>query len=644
MSQPANLQSGNPARNGIAPPGARSLQPPGRLRQARMRTSGATLERRTDGAMLVRPEETLEPYPRVLTDRVAHWAMTVPDRTCVAKRDRQGEWRRLSYAEVFTAVRSLGQALLDRRLSADRPVAILSENDLEHFLLMHAGQHAGIPTASLSPVYSLVTADLSKLRHSLALLTPGLVFSASGERFARAIESAIPAETEVVVTHSPVEGRRCTPFAELLATAPTNAVDDAHARIDADSPAKFLFTSGSTDKPKAVINTHRMLCSNQQMICQVFRFLQDEPPVIVDWMPWNHTFGGNHDIGVTLYNGGTFYIDDGKAGTPAFSETIRNLREISTTAYFGVPRAYEDLLTPLRSDSKLRETFFARLRMLFYAAAGMSQFIWDAYRALAEEACGERIVMVTGLGATETAPMAIQTTWETDHPGIIGIPVPGVELKLAPRENKLEACVRGPNVTPGYWRQPEFTARAFDEEGFYKFGDAIKFIDPEDVNRGFLFDGRFAEDFKMSTGTWVSVGPLRARVMAHFAPLVRDVVIAGHDRDELTMMIFPNLEGCRALCSPLDASYPPERVLSDEAVLSRFRALLRGFALTSTGSSNRVVRALLLKEPPSIDAGEITDKGSINQRNVLERRAALVESLYSLDGDPAILRIEPEQP
>jgi len=608
-----------------------------------MRTSGATLERLPNGVMLVRPEEALESYPRVLTDRVAHWVALHPSRICAAKRDGHGEWRRLSYGQVFSSVCSLAQALLDRGLSAERPVAILSENDLEHLLLMLAGQHAGIPTVSLSPACSLVSTDFEKLRHSLALTTPGLVFAASGERFARGIEAAVPREWEVVVTHSPVEGRWCTPFAELLATKPTDGVEDAHARIDPDSPAKFLFTSGSTDKPKAVINTHRMLCSNQQMICQVFRFLEDEPPVIVDWMPWNHTFGGNHDIGVTLYNGGAFYIDDGKAGTPSFSETIRNLREISTTAYFGVPRAYEDLLTPLRTDSKLRETFFARLRLLFYAAAGMSQPIWDAYRALAEEVCGERIIMATGLGATETAPMAIQTTWETDHPGIIGIPVPGVELKLTPRESKLEACVRGPSITPGYWRQPEHTARAFDEDGFYKFGDAIKFIDPDDVNKGFLFDGRFAEDFKMSSGTWVSVGPLRARVIAHFAPLVQDVVIAGHDRDELTMMIFPNWGHCRALCPSLDASCPPERVLRDERVRTRFRALLRGFALTATGSSNRVVRALLLEEPPSIDAGEITDKGSINQQNVLERRAALVKALYSSDADPAVLRIEPEQ-
>ena len=614
----------------------------GRVRFARMRTSGATVERRADGEILIRPEEALEPYPRVLTDRVAHWAEVAPERAAAAKRDGHSEWRRLTYGQLYAAVRSLAQALLDRGLSAERPVAILSENDLEHLVMMLAGQHAGIPTAAISPVYSLVSADLAKLRHSLALLTPGMVFAASGERFARAIETVVPAETEVVVTHSPVEGRRCTALAELLATRPTGAVDDAHARIDPDSPAKFLFTSGSTDKPKAVINTHRMLCSNQQMICQVFRFLEDEPPVLVDWMPWNHTFGGNHDIGVTLYNGGTFYIDDGKAGTPSFAESIRNLREISTTVYFGVPRAYEDLLIPLRTDEKLRHTFFARLKLLFYAAAGMSQPLWDAYRALAEEACGERIIMATGLGATETAPMAVQCTWETDHAGIIGIPVPGVELKLAPRENKLEACVRGPSITPGYWRQPELTARAFDADGFYKFGDAIKFVDATDVNRGFLFDGRFAEDFKMSSGTWVSVGPLRARIMAHFAPLIRDVVVAGHDRDELTMMIFANLDRCRALCPSLGPGCPPEEVLRHAEVRGRFRSLLRGFALTATGSSNRVVRALLLEEPPSVDAGEITDKGSINQRIVLDRRAHLVESLYCAEPGPEILRLDSE--
>jgi len=629
MSETSNLHSNPPA-----------CQVKGRVRPVRLRTSGASLERLPGGALLVRPDEPLEAYPRVLTDRVAHWAALDPGRLCAAKRDAHGGWRRLSYAQVFSAVRSLAQALIDRHLSPERPVAILSENDLEHLLLMLAGQHAGIPTAHLSPVYSLVSTDFGKLRHALGLLTPGLVFAASGERYARAVEAVVPDETEVVVTHAPMEGRRCSPFADLLATVPTPAVDAAHAGIDPDSAAKFLFTSGSTGVPKAVINTHRMICSNQQMILQVFRFLEDEPPVLVDWLPWNHTFGGNHNIGIALYNGGSFYIDDGKPGTGSFGDTIRNLKEISPTVFFNVPRAYEDLLVQLRTDRKLCEMFFSRLRFLFYAAAGMSQPVWDAYRALAVEACGERIIMATGLGATETSPMAIQTTWETDHAGVIGIPVPGVEIKLAPRENKLEARVRGPNVTPGYWRQPDLTARAFDEDGFYMLGDAVRFIDPANVNKGFLFDGRFAEDFKLASGTWVSVGPLRARILAHFAPLVRDVVIAGHDRDEIGMMVFAELGACRGLCPGIPADAPSEHVLRHQQVRARFRALLRGFALTSTGSSNRVTRALLLEEPPSLDAGEITDKGSLNQRVVLERRAALVERLYCAEPDSGILTLE----
>lgn len=581
-------------------------------------------------------------YPRVLTDRVAHWAVVAPERVCAAKRVGGGEWRRLTYAQVMAAVRSVGQALLDRGLSAERPVAILSENDLEHLLLMLAGQHVGIPTAHLSPSYSLLSADLARVRHAMALLTPGLVFAASGERYQRVIDAVAGNDMEVVVTSAPPKGRKTAFFDEFLATTPTPTVESAHQRIDPDSLAKVLFTSGSTDLPKGVINTHRMICSNQQMIAQVFCFLEDEPPVLVDWLPWHHTFGGNHNIGIALYNGGSYYIDEGKPGREFIGETIRNLKEVSPSVVFNVPKGYEDLLPALRSDSQLRQSFFGRLRLLFYAAAGMSQPVWDAYRTLAVEACGERILMVSGLGATETSPMAIQTTWETDHAGIIGIPVPGVELKLVPLANKLEARVRGPNVTPGYWRQPELTAKAFDEAGFYRFGDAVRFVDPGDVNKGFLFDGRFGEDFKLASGTWVSVGPLRARVLSHFAPYVRDVVITGHDRDDVGMMLFADVEACLSLC-PGNVGHPPLRaVLRHEAVLTRFRALLRSLAATATGSSNRVVRAVLLDEPPSLDAGEITDKGSLNQRVVLQRRAALVERLYAADAEAHILRIEPE--
>jgi len=587
--------------------------------------------------MVVRADETLEPYPRVLTDRVAHWASNFPGRICAAKRESGGVWRSLTYAQVSEAVRRVGQALLDRELSPQRPLVILSENDLEHLLLMLAGQHVGIPTAHLSPVYSLVSKDFRRLRQLLSILTPGLIFVSNGERYRRAIETVVNEEIELVVAGAAFAGRKATSFHDLETAKPSSAVDTAHERIKPDDVAKVLFTSGSTSMPKGVINTHRMICCNQQMIAQVFGFLQEEPPVLVDWLPWNHTFGGNHNIGIALYNGGTFYIDDGKPGPGLIDETIRNLREIPTTAYFNVPKGYEDLLPALRSDRQLRETFFGQLRLLFYAGAGLSQPVWDAYRELAVETCGERVIMVTGLGATETAPMAIQATWETDRSGVIGIPIPGVELKLVPRGNKLEARVRGPNITPGYWRESELTAKAFDEEGFYKFGDAIRFVDRANVNKGFLFDGRFSEDFKLSSGTWVSVGPLRAEIMSHFAPFVRDVVITGHDRDDLGMLVFADTEACRGLCPGLSSALSLAEILRHQHVHSRLQELLDSFAAQSTGSSNRVARAFLMEEQPSLDAGEITDKGSLNQRAVLERRTALIEQLYADEPSKLIL-------
>jgi len=612
------------------------------VRRVRMRTSGASMHRRDAGVLLIKPDESLRSYPKVLTERLAHWAKVSPDKICIAKRGPDQEWRRLTYAQAFAAVRGIGQALLDRGLSAERPVAILSENDLEHFLLTYAGQHVGIPTAPISPPYSVVSKDFGKLRHCLDILTPGLIFVSHGGYYGRAIETVVPSEMEIVATVAPPPGRKATLFSELSATQPTHEVEAAHEKIDPDGVAKFLFTSGSTAMPKAVTNTHRMLCSNLQMIAQIFGFLEDEPPVIVDWLPWNHTFGGNHDVGIAIYNGGTFYIDDGKPGPGGIERTVRNLREISTTVYFNVPKGYEDLLPFLRTDHVLRESFFRRLGLMFYAGAGLSQPVWDAYRELASKTCGERIIMATGLGSTETSPMSIQTTWETDRAGTIGLPIPGVELKLVPRGAKLEARVRGPNVTPGYWRQPQLTQRVFDEEGFYSFGDAVKFIDPNDVNKGLLFDGRLNEDFKLANGTWVSVGPLRAKFLSHFAPLVRDVVIAGHDRDFIAVLIFPDLDACSELCLEPPASHlagaTPAAILRNAAVRARFQELLESFAEESTGSTTRVVRAIVAEEPPSLDAGEITDKGSFNQRNVLDRRADLVEQLYAAEPPLHVLR------
>ncbi len=570
-------------------------------------------------------------------DRVRRWAAAGSS----GKRDAGGEWHRLTYAQVFDSVCRIGQGLLNRRLSSDRPIAILSENDLEHFLLTCAGMHVGIPVAPISPSYSLLSKDFNRVRHALNVLTPGLIFASDGARFRDVIEATVAEDTELVVTSSPPVGRKSTLFSELLAATPGPDVEAAHSRIQSDHVAKILFTSGSTGVPRGVINTHRMICSNLQMIAQAFPFLEDEPPVLVDWLPWHHTFGGNHNIGISIYNGGTFYIDDGKPGPRFIEETIRNLREISTTVMFNVPKGYEGLLPYLQADRALRETLFRRLQLLFYAAAGMSQAIWDAYRKLAVETCGERILMVTGLGATETAPMAIQATWETDRAGAIGIPVPGVEVKLVPRDLKLEVRVRGPNVTPGYWRQPELTQKVFDEDGFLILGDAVRFVDSGDINKGFLFDGRFSEDFKLASGTWVSVGPLRVKILSHFAPLVQDVVITGHDRDEVGMLVFPDWTACHSLCPDVSPDLKAE-ILGQEAVRARFQSLLESFAKISTGNSNRIMRAVLVEDPPSLDAGEVTDKGSLNQRAVLDLRSELVEKLYATEPSPRILRIKEE--
>lgn len=598
-------------------------------RAVRLRTSGVFLKHGVDGTIFVTPEEPLREYPATLTDRVDHWARVRPDQSCICKRAANGEWNSLTYSEVMDRVRKIGQAFLDRGFSAERPVVILSENDLEHFLLMLAGQHVGIPTASLSPAYSLVSRDFRRLRHALKLLTPGLVFAHDGIRYDHAIRAAVSDDVEIVVTSRPPTGRKATEFSTLLESGVTAAVTNAHSAIHPDAPAKFLFTSGSTAMPKAVINSHRMICSNAQMMAQVFPFLQDEPPVIVDWLPWNHTFGGNHNLGAAIYNGGTFYIDEGKPGTAAMKETVRNLREISPTIYFNVPKGYEELLVALRVDATLRENFFRRLNILFYAAAGLSQKIWDAYREIAIRPSGERIIMVTGLGATETSPMAIQSSWETDQAGSIGIPVPGVELKLVPEGRKLGARVRGPNITPGYWRQPELTKLAFDSDGFYRFGDAVRIADPANINKGFIFDGRIAEDFKLDTGTWVSVGPLRAIAVSFFSPFVKDVVITGHDRSFVGMLVFPDIEACRTLCSQSGEEVSVEQILRHDVVRRQFENLLDEFSNDSTGASSRIERLLLLEEPPSLDHGEITDKGSLNQRAILERRENLVEEIYS---------------
>jgi feruloyl-CoA synthase len=599
------------------------------LRPVRLGKLDPVIEQRAGGIIYIRAAQVLGPYHDKLSQPLQHWAETAPDRLFLAQRDTQGEWRKLSYSQVMSSVKRIGAALLRRGLSAERPVVVLSGNDIEHALLGLAAMYVGIPYAPISPAYSLMSSDFGKLRAIIDLLTPGLVFANDGGPFARAIYETVPDEIELVVTRNPLGDRRTTLFADLLGGEDAAGIAAAHAKVTSDSIAKFLFTSGSTGNPKAVINTHRMLCSNQAMLASGFSFVADEPPIVVDWLPWSHTFGSNHNFNMVLTYGGSLYIDDGNPTPPGVPKTARNLREIAPTIYFNVPKGYEALIAHFHADDALRRNFFSRLKVLFYAGAGLNQTTWDELTRLAVETTGERIIFLSSLGSTETAPLALACSWDFDRPGNIGLPAPGVELKLVPNDGKLEARLRGPHITPGYWRQEHLTREAFDAEGFYKIGDALKFVDAGDPGKGLLFDGRIAEDFKLSTGTWVSVGPLRARFVDHFAPYVRDVVFAGADRDDIAALIFPDIEACRKLGGFASGASSSE-IVGAPAVRAKFAELLVKLAAASPGSSTRVERAILMAEPPSMDKGEMTDKGSINQRAVLKNRATLVDELYAV--------------
>jgi feruloyl-CoA synthase len=586
----------------------------------------ATVEHRADGTTIVRSTEELHWFPARLTDCLEQWAQSVPEHTLVAQRDHGGEWRRIGYGQMLDRARRVGQALLDLGLSIERPVAILSGNDLEHLTLALGAMWAGVPYAPISSAYSLVSQDYGKLRHILATTTPGLVF-ASDAAYAKAIQATVGADVAVVLAEGTIDGRSTRSFESLLAAEPGPALDAAHAAVGPDTIAKLLFTSGSTKLPKGVITTHKMMCANLQMIRQCLGFLAEEPPVLVDWLPWNHVFGGTHNTGIVLYNGGTLYIDDGKPTPAGIQETLRNLREISPTIYFNVPKGLEEIATAMDSDLQLRDRLFKRCRAMMFAGAALSQAVWDKLYHHAEASVGERVRIVTGLGMTETAPSCTFAVGTAVAAGHIGLPIPGVEVKLVPADDKVEVRFRGPNVMPGYWRAPEQTAAAFDEEGFYRTGDAVKWVDPQDPQRGLLFDGRTAEDFKLSTGTFVSVGPLRAKIIAAGDPCIQDAVITGLNRDEVGVLLFPRPDEVRRIAS-VPASVPLPEVLHLPAVRAFFQHVADRLWREATGSANRVARLHVLAEPPSIDKGEVTDKGSINQRAVLAHRESLVEALY----------------
>jgi len=566
------------------------------------------VEKRADGATILRSPQPLKPYARAVGDWLVHWHERAPDRTFLAERagdPGSNGWRRVSYRDALSDARRIGQALLNRGLGPGRPVAILSDNGIDHALLALGAMHVGVPVAPISPAYSLMSKDFAKLKHIFELLKPGLVFAADAEKFAPALKAL---------------GATSTPVQALLETNPGSTLEVAFGRLTPDTVAKILFTSGSTGMPKGVINTHRMLCANQQMLAQVWPFLEDRVQTIVDWLPWNHTFGGNFCFNMMLRNGGTLYIDGGKPAPGLIETTARNLREISPTMYFNVPRGFDLLMPMLERDAELRRNFFRELDMLFYAGAALPQNLWERLEALAIAEKDGNLSMVSSWGSTETAPSAAAVHYPIERAGVIGLPNPGCELKLVPSAGKFEVRVKGPNVTPGYFAREDLTKAAFDDEGYYRIGDAMKLADPSAPEKGLVFDGRVAEDFKLTTGTWVHVGMVRVKLIAAADPLVQDAVLTGHDRDEVGALVFLN----PAAAKDLPAAQVRERLASALKSLSG-----------EGGSSTHPVRLLVMSEPPSIDAGEITDKGYLNQRAVLERRAALVEALYA--GGPDVV-------
>jgi feruloyl-CoA synthase len=587
------------------------------------------VERRPDGVIIMKSRVPLQPYGRHIPEALARWAHERPDHVWLAQRrgpDRQ--WFKLTYGEAKRTVDALTQGLLDLKGIDGRPVAILSGNSIEHALMTQAAMQARLPAAPVSPAYSLMSQDHAKLKYIFGLIRPGVIMVQDGPTFDKALAALDLTGVTVVHVQRPPTVCASIAFSELAATPVTAAVDASLASITPNTVGKLLFTSGSTGTPKAVINTQQMMCANAAMMMQTRpRDKAHSESVFLDWMPWNHTMGGNALFNPVLIEGGTLYIDDGRPVPGQFDETIRNLREISPTYYANVPAGYAALAAAMEADDALCRNFFRNLGLIAYGGARLPDDLYERMQALAVRTTGERIVFYTGWGSTETAPTSTGTYWDTERVGLIGLPFPGVELKLMPTGPKYEARLRGVNVTPGYLGQPDLTAAAFDEEGFYRIGDAAVFVDPDDPTKGLIFAGRVVEDFKLTTGTFVQVGSLRTDTIAAATPVVQDALVTGQDRPYIGLLAWPNLDACRRLIGDMQASM--ETVARHPKVITALRDGLSAHNRNvGKVSSMRIARAMLMVEPPSIDGGELTDKGYINQRAGLERREALVDQLY----------------
>ncbi|MCA6119799.1 feruloyl-CoA synthase [Bradyrhizobium sp. WSM 1738] len=591
-------------------------------------TPAIVADRRADGSILVRSTTPLKRSARCIGDWLEHWARQAPDRIFLADRTSvDAPWSTVTYKDALRQVRGTAAWILAQDLSAERPLVILSDNSVEHALFALAAQHVGVPSAAISPAYSLMSRDFDKLKSMIRLLGPGAIYVSATKPFAAALAAIKPLHTATIVS-SNTDDDEAISFRVIATTPETGDVEKAFAAITPDTIAKFLFTSGSTGTPKAVINTQRMLTSSQQAKAQTWTFLEDigDKLVILDWLPWSHTFGANHNFNMVLRNGGTLYVDGGKPAPGLFATSLANLRSVMPTVYFNVPRGFDMLISALRSDEELRKKFFSEVKFAFYAGAALPQNLWDALEELSIKTVGRALPMVSAWGSTETSPLATDCHFQAKRSGNIGVPIPGTELKLVPSGDKLEVRVRGPNVTPGYWKAPELTAQAFDAEGFYVIGDAVTFADPDRPELGLFFDGRVAEDFKLNSGTWVSVGTLRVAGIAALAPLAQDIVVTGHGGDEVRFLVFPNIAACRAHAGLPDNAEVKD-VIGHDKVRSAIAHGLAKLKAQSGNSSGHATRALLLAEPASVDGGEITDKGYINQRAVLTRRAGAVATL-----------------
>jgi len=608
------------------------------LRPVRFFSPDVEVNRRADGSLLMRSVEPLGDYDCRVGDWIDRWAREAPDRIFIVEQTKTGA-RRISYREAQEAVLLLAEGLLGCRLGPDRPLAILAANGIDHALIMLAALYVGIPIAPIAPAYALQSSDYAKLSYAFEVLTPGMVMVDDGELYRKPMQHALNTDIPVIALRNWSASPNMRDLRSLKGDGShRDRVRATAARVGWETIAKFLFTSGSTGLPKAVINTHGMICSNSQMKRQVAPCLVEEPPVMVDWAPWNHTAGSNSNFSIILHNGGTLYIDPGKPTPALFEASLELLRRVSPTIYFNVPRGYELLIPHLQADRSLREHFFRRLKFLWYAAASMQPSTWFELEHLAVETVGHRILTVSGLGMTETSPIALFGNAKACGPGVVGIPVAGVELKLIRDDNSFEARYRGPNVTPGYWRDPAATAAAFDEEGFLRSGDLLSFIDPERPQAGLRFDGRINEVFKLDSGTKVSAGKLRLDALDLLRPLANEVVVAGADRKDVRILIFPDWEVCAAAAG-LDRAARPAQIASNPSLRAMFHERLAKLYTVGTGSSNRIVGALLVEVAPSSAAGELTEKGTVNSRALQRNRPELLEVLFG-DTDERVLRVE----